>query len=138
MEGLRRHLRAWSFAWLLCQAAFLSAFVPRECCAAHGAHASGGDAPECHEAVEKPHCPMPSNDGAACPMHQQGSDRDDCRMRGTCDGPLAQLAHLFSHSSLPAASFSIVLPPPSAETVRAIAENAIQQARPPDSPPPRV
>lgn len=136
MGSLRRRLRACSVIWLLCQAAFLSAFVPRDCCAEHRAHQHG--APECHEAVQKPHCPMPSSDAAAaCPMHQQSDDRDRCRMRGTCDGPLAQIAHLFSSSSLPLASFTVTRPRPPVDRVAAIAENAVERAHPPDAPPPR-
>lgn len=137
MEGLRRRLRAWSFAWLICQVAFLSAFLPRECCAAHHSRASGST-PECHRTVKDTHCPMPSADGSACPMHQAKSGDEDCRLRGMCDGPLSLLAHLLSAPSLPVGSLTVTLAMPPTSIVSTIAENALQQVTPPDSPPPRL
>jgi hypothetical protein len=40
MIAIRRRVRAVAFAWLLCQVASLSAFVPEQCCIAHAAEAA--------------------------------------------------------------------------------------------------
>lgn len=129
-------MRAWSFAWLVCQAALLSAFVPRDCCAAHRSHAH--KAPECHEPAKKTHCPMPAADGTACPMHQSAADGEDCRLRGMCDGPMAMLAHLMSAVALPVSPVTLTLAPPPAHALGYLAERAIDRAASPDAPPPRL
>jgi hypothetical protein len=96
MRFIRQHLVALSVAWLAFQAGSLSAFVPRDCCPAH--HQPSDAAKDCHKVpAADDQCPMHQADGKACPMHSgaQGQERP-CSMRGTCDGPAAALATLFS------------------------------------------
>src|SRR5690349_1548623 len=93
MTLLRRRVRAVAFAWLLCQVASLSAFVPAECCAAHAAEvAAKQKAASCHEAA-----PVAPKDGDACPMHHQPSSHDCCKMTNGCAGPGVQLTGLFAY-----------------------------------------
>lgn len=95
MRLIRRHLGVWTFAWLSCQIAALSAIVPGVCCAAHQA----AGAAECHETTPEDACPMRGVDGQACPMHD-GSHTPDaseqCAMRATCSMPAMALASVFS------------------------------------------
>jgi hypothetical protein len=109
MTILRRHVRLWATAWLVLQAASLSAFVPRDCCAAHRPEVAK---PSCHEVAPQSHCPMRAADGKPCPMHRApetavheghgshgdhdaaGDPTDDrraperrCVIGGTCQGP---------------------------------------------------
>lgn len=136
MAVLRRNLRLFAAAWLMFQAASLTALVPRDCCSAHGVAAT-----RCHEVAALPQCPMHAAQGHACPMHQ-GNDAPsapaDCRLTGACNGPMATLVALLSnHGILPAAA----VPPPaaSAQPLGAISsDNAIGRLEPPDSPPPRT
>jgi len=95
MRFIRQHLVALSLAWLAGQAASLTAFMPQDCCPAHHQPA---DAKDCHkQPVAADQCPMHQADGKPCPMHDgaQGEERP-CVMRGTCNGPAAALATLFS------------------------------------------
>lgn len=102
MQGVRRHARAIAVAWLLCQAATLSAFVPDNCCISHAAEAAAKAAKaDCHESeAPKPQpgdaCPMDHGDGAACPMHGSKS-KNCCVMTNACDGPGTHLASLFAY-----------------------------------------
>ena len=52
MRVFRRHLRLWVAAWIAFQVVSLSAFVPRDCCAAHRppAEEAGGRCRTCHHA----------------------------------------------------------------------------------------
>jgi hypothetical protein len=95
MELIRRHLGVWTFAWLSCQLAALSALVPGVCCAAHQVDV----ATECHETTPADACPMRGIDGQACPMHDGSHAPDaseECAMRATCTTPAVALASLFS------------------------------------------
>ena len=120
MTLLRRHLKLWVTAWILFQAVSLSAFVPRDCCAAHRVPADAQQAEaSCHHA-------MPPAAPAA-----------DCALRGSCDGPLGMLAGLLSahavlSGSIPAAAALIATSSP-----RSSFESLRSLAVPPDSPPPR-
>ena len=94
---MRRHLGAWTFAWLLCQVAALTALLPAECYAAYRNLAV--TTADCLEATPDDACPMRSVDGEVCPMHD-GSNHSDateqCAMRGIHNGPVLALAAVFS------------------------------------------
>ena len=95
MTKVRRRVRAVALAWLLCQVASLSAFVPEACCLAHAAAAEARQKAEaCHEDA----APAEPREGAACPMHKSGS-HDCCAIANACDGPGSQLLSLFSYVS---------------------------------------
>src|SRR5687768_775608 len=102
MQAIRTRVRAVAFAWLFCQAASLSAFVPENCCISHVEEQAAKEKKDaCHEAEPaepKPGdaCPMAHDDGAACPMHSSKS-KDCCAMTNACDGPGSQLLTLFAY-----------------------------------------
>jgi hypothetical protein len=56
MIAIRRRVRAVAFAWLLCQVASLSAFVPEACCISHAAEAAAKE--KAARVMTKPH-PLP-------------------------------------------------------------------------------
>lgn len=93
MTALRRRIRAVAFAWLLCQVASLSAFVPGECCESHAAQAAAKakDA-ACHESA-----PVTPKEGDACPMHHGSKSHNCCTISNACDGPGQQLTTLFAY-----------------------------------------
>jgi hypothetical protein len=139
MSAIRRQLRLGVMAWLVLQAASLSAFVPRDCCAAH----KPGDAtPGCHEETSATVCPMRSADGTACPMHREsepGSARGaECAMQGSCAGPMAALAALLSQHGVTPAALSIPLDLRTLPAAARAAEQVVSRFVPPDSPPPRL
>jgi hypothetical protein len=99
--AIRRRVRAVAFAWLLCQVASLSAFVPEQCCVSHVAEAEAkkrdqAKAEACHEAP----APEPEpKEGDACPMHHGTQSHDCCAISNACDGPGTHLLTLFSFVS---------------------------------------
>jgi len=136
MTSIRRRVRAVTIAWLLCQVASLSAFVPEICCVSHAAEAAAKEkAAACHETP----APAPApKDGDACPMHHGTKSHDCCTMTNACDGPGTHLASLFA--------FIGVLETPAASSV-VIGSNSVFSAPPepllyrlatPDAPPPKV
>jgi hypothetical protein len=135
MFAIRQRVRAVAFAWLLCQVASLSAFVPGECCIAHAAEAAAKKkAAACHEEA----APPASKDGDACPLHQGRTKHDCCAMTNACDGPGTQLLSLFAFVSTidePASSSTILessvafVPP----TPPLLARLALPDAPPPKS-----
>lgn len=145
MTALRRRLRLWVGAWLVVQAASLSVFVPRDCCAAHRADAAH-PAPGHHDAAAGAHCPMPDADGTPCPMHRGSAGHDgheappapQCSMHGACDGPMSGLAVLLSpHAILP--DVVAAFPPAAAAAFAPIGrEHLVGRLTPPDPPPPRI
>src|SRR5688572_14458067 len=102
MKAIRNRVRAVAVAWLLCQVASLSAFIPENCCVSHvaeqAAKEKNGDCHESEPAAPKPGyaCPMEHCDNGACPMHRSQS-QDCCVMSNACDGPGAQLLTLFAN-----------------------------------------
>jgi hypothetical protein len=139
MGAIRRHLRLWATVWLVLQAASLSAFVPRDCCAAHErADARTG----CHDETPAASCPMRSADGTACPMHrgnEAGSDRGaECALQGNCEGPLAALAALLSHQGITPSAVGIPFDPVTGPSSAPASEQLAGRFVPPDSPPPRA
>lgn len=141
MRSLRRKLRAFAATWLVFQAAWLTALVPRDCCAGHRPAEKS-----CHEIVEATACPMRDVTGRACPMHSGGehhaqtpsTSSDDCQLSSVCDGPMAALFALLSnHAVLPDAADA--LPDPDARDVAPpIRESVTGRFEPPDAPPPRA
>ena len=96
MIAIRQRVRAVAFAWLLCQVASLSAFVPEQCCISHAAEAAAKKTTAaCHEDA----APPAPKEGDACPLHQGRTKHDCCAMTNACDGPGAQLLTLFSFIS---------------------------------------
>jgi hypothetical protein len=96
MTAIRRRVRAVAFAWLLCQVASLSAFVPEACCISHAAEAA---AKEKEAACHGEATPQEPEEGAACPMHHGRAPGDGCAISNACDGPGTQLLRLFSYNS---------------------------------------
>jgi hypothetical protein len=93
MTAIRRRIRAVAFAWLICQGASLTAFVPEQCCESHAAQeAAKAKAEACHEDA-----PPAPKEGDACPMHHESKSHDCCKIGGTCDGPGSQLLTLFAN-----------------------------------------
>jgi hypothetical protein len=138
MRGIRRHLRAWAVSWMVFQAASLSVLVPRDCCASHR---PASPAPGCHqEAAPAPHCPMPAADGTPCPMHERNAhgSKDDCVLRGSCDGPAAALAVLLPGHSVPAERIAFLPHLASGGSVSPEHVNPVGHPVPPDTPPPRA
>jgi hypothetical protein len=133
MTALRRRVRAVAFAWLLCQVASLSAFVPEQCCVSHAAEAEAKQKAEaCHEAP-----PAEPKEGDACPMHHGTKSHDCCVMTNACDGPGTHLASLFSY-------IGVIESPATSSTVLASAAAFIAPPAPPlyrrstpDAPPPK-
>lgn len=141
---IRWRLRFWAAAWLVFQAATLSALVPRQCCTAHPMAAAATEA-DCHEAAPapaEPDCPMAA-DGTACPMHHGGhpdvnEGTAECSIRGMCDGPAATfLGSLANHGVL---SDPFTLSPDLHPKFNppAVREHLTGGQTPPDSPPPRA
>ena len=134
--NFRRHLRAWAALSLVLQSAWLFALVPRDCCSAHTPAEQA-----CHEEVEKPHCPMQSAAGEACPMHRTAaphSPQDDCSMRGSCSGPMAALLSMLSAQAILSDAPRALATPRATVHVDSVVEQLITRFVPPDSPPPRI
>lgn len=151
----RGMLRRVAAVWLMVQLAWLTALIPRDCCAAHrpDRHETGS-----HSSMAAGQCPMRSADGTPCPMHRAapshathghahdaatGSDPSSeapatCFLRGSCAGPMAALLVLLgNHGVLPE---STTTPPDVAvrSIVLTVDERAAGHAVPPDPPPPRA
>jgi hypothetical protein len=96
MTAIRRRVRTVAFAWLLCQVASLSAFVPEQCCISHAAEAAAKKkAAACHEEA----APPAPKEGDACPLHEGRTTHDCCAITNACEGPGAQLLSLFAFVS---------------------------------------
>src|SRR5918999_5778707 len=97
MRFHRGRLRVIAITCLVFQVAWLTALVPRDCCAAH--RPADRSERSCHQPVPKVQCPMRSADGTPCPMH---GGKTECSLRGSCSGPMASLlALLTNHGILP-------------------------------------
>jgi hypothetical protein len=120
MIPFRRHLRLWVAAWLAFQAVSLSAFVPRDCCAAHRPPVQDQPAdPACHHPAQAPD-PGP-----------------DCTLRDGCNGPLSLLAALLSPHAVLAEPTRIDAVASAAPTYARPLDTPIAPTTPPDAPPPR-
>src|SRR5262245_15725212 len=98
MGLIRRHLGAWSIAWLSCQAATFLVLLPTM---SPFAGLFGTGTTLCVEAPSADECPMHTADGDACPMHSGTANadqaaKDDCAMRATTSGPMMALASMFA------------------------------------------
>ena len=124
MMPFRRHLRVIAAAWVLFQAASLSALVPRACCLAHQGHqaASTEKKSNCHE-------------------HSTAADQapnEECAIRGTCGGPAAALFAVLSNYGVLTNSFSGLTDLPLAGATLSARDQLIGQFASPDAPPPRA
>ena len=145
MTAFRSRLRVVAVAWLVCQVASLSAFVPEDCCVTHTAMAEAKKAASsaCHETDKAPEpkpgdaCPMHQEDGAACPMHRSQS-ADCCAMSNGCDGPNRPLASLFSFIGVLDAPSSSITPPASITASAEPPALLLCRLVRPDAPPPKA
>jgi hypothetical protein len=122
-------------AWLIFQAAALSAVVPRDCCAAHRPAAAKAD-PACHDAAPPAQDAHAHHSRAAA---DRGAAPDDtCSLRGSCGGPMAGfLAQLSLHGVLgdrPQLGLDLV----GTHLEPLGREHLASRLIPPDSPPPRA
>jgi hypothetical protein len=126
MSALRRHIRVWTLAWLVFQAASLSAFVPRDCCAAHGAHRAHQEA-------------APAAAGEAqCPMHRPAAPEPECSLRSVCDGPLLALPAVWSTPGPVPASLTLAPDASDSENLTRGATRPLSADVLPKTPPPRA
>ena len=133
MTAIRRRIRAVAFAWLLCQVASLSAFVPEQCCLAHAAEAAAKEkAAACHEAA-----PAAPKDGDACPMHHTAKSHDCCKMTNSCDGPGTHLTTLFAYVGVLESPASTAVTIESAPVILAASSPLLYRLATPDAPPPK-
>jgi hypothetical protein len=143
MTTLRRRLRLWAVAWLVCQTALLVAFVPWDCCVAHKMTKVRAER-SCHEpAPTAAACPMHgAANGAACPMHGDHAKHEkptsSCSMRGTCQGPMAALLSLLSNYGPLSDPFDLVPDVRFVTAVSPLQEQLVVRLTPPESPPPRA
>ena len=134
MTAIRRRIRAVAFAWLLCQVASLSAFVPEQCCVSHAAQAAAkAKADACHEDA----APPAPKEGDACPMHHESKSHDCCKISNACDGPGSHLLTLFANVGLleSPASSSVALDSIAVELPRPAP--LLHRIATPDAPPPK-
>ena len=142
MRSLRGHVRLWAIAWLLMQAAALSAFMPRDCCAAHRPAES---TPSCHEAPKRAHCPMRGTGDAPCSMHRhaaagharsEGSGAPDCVMRRACQTPA--VFTIFANPGIMPVTLTATLDAGVPVPEPTLRETPLARNRPPDPRPPRA
>ena len=143
MMTIRRRLQFSVAIWLVCQAASLSAFVPRDCCEAHRTSASA-DQQHADDHAAAAHCPMHAADGAACPMHKSGHDDagrssgGECAIRGACNGPVAMIFVPLSSDGVLSDVFDSTPDLHACDTASLVYEQPIARVTPPKSPPPRA
>ena len=145
MATIRWRLRFWAAAWLVFQAASLSALVPRQCCTAHPMAAASTEA-DCHDdapAPKEPECPMAAHDGVPCPMHENGhSDKNEgtegCSIRGMCDGPAATFLGSLANNGVLVNPFTITPDLQPSFNVPTVRENLIGRLARPNARPPRA
>ena len=143
MTRLRRRIRIVAFAWLLCQVASLSAFVPGECCKAHAAEAAAKAKEHCHETA-----PVTPKDGDACPMHHGlpaeasakagQKSHECCTISNSCDGPGRQLTTLFAYVGVLESPQSAPIEIDSTAAVGPASVPLLYHLSIPDSPPPKA
>jgi hypothetical protein len=139
MRAIRRRLALWTMAWLVCQVASLSVFIPRACCPAHDGHqrhvaVHGAETPGTPEES----CTMRDAHGDACPMHRQAQRDSDCSMGPACKGPGPALATLFSHLGVPAQAAELTPDKPGQPVAVAVTPRPLDIQSFPDTPPPRA
>ena len=127
--NLRKHLRGLATAWLAFQLVSLSAFVPRDCCAAHQAHKPPP------AAAADPSCAMQHGDHHAA--QPAPPVRSECSLRGNCDGPMAALLSVLSTHGVLTDSPAVSPALDRGSLAMLPRESLIGRLVPPDSPPPR-
>ena len=143
MRAIRNRVRAVACAWLLCQVASLSAFMPENCCFSHAEERAAQEKQEaCHETepvAPKPGdaCPMQHDEGAACPMHGSKS-ADCCAMTNACDGPGANLVSLFAYLGAIERPVSTTIDLDSAPAFISASTSPLFRVTRPDAPPPKA
>lgn len=126
MVTIRRRIRTWTFAWLVFQAASLSAFVPRDCCAAHAEHTSHAAPPEqAREAAEH------------CPMHDAPAPQPECSLRTACNGPMRALPAVWASPAPAPVSIALFADTGDSSLVRDAERHIVPFDLLPDTPPPR-
>ena len=141
MTALRRRIRVVAFAWLLCQAASLCAFVPGECCKAHAAEAAAKKQAPCHEsasATATADRAVTPKDGDACPMHHGKKTHKCCTISNSCNGPGQQLTTLFAYVGVLESPQSAPIDLDSTVAFTPSSTPLVFQLSIPDSPPPKV
>ena len=145
MRIIRRRLRTWATIWLVVQTGWVSALVPRDCCAVHQPATVKAES-SCHESAPATNCHMQSAGGAPCPMHRSQiepgehhqSSSNHCSLRGSCDGPMAALFVLLSnHGILTQPATTIPNDGVSSASTR-LCESVVSRLESPDPPPPRA
>ena len=121
MTVLRRHLRLCAAAWIVFQAVSLSAFVPRDCCAAHRMAAA-----EDHQ-----------QDAGCHHARHAGVPETTCSLAGTCNGPLAMLAGVLSPHAVLTTAILVAGGLMADSSPLPVFESPRSLAVPPDAPPPR-
>jgi hypothetical protein len=148
MTLFRCRLRLLVAAWLMFQAATLSAFVPRACCLVHQGALTKQD-PDCHTPPASAESSVPVESPAPhhghehhvaqhAPAPQPAPPADDCALRGTCSGPAAALLAALSTQGILPQPAAAILAPVSAPVKATEERHAISCPTPPDPPPPRA
>ena len=138
MGLIRRHLGAWSIAWLSLQAASFFVMLPTM---SPFAGLFGAGATLCIEAPSGDECPMRAADGEACPMHAGTASadqtaKDECAMRATTSSPMMALASMFAMPGVLVATSPVSMN--AGVSVLPVFTSAVPTAFSPlDSPPPR-
>ena len=146
MKAIRNRVRAVGLAWLLCQVASLSAFMPENCCISHAEERAAKEKQEKQEACHETEpvapqtgdaCPMQHGDGAACPMHGSKS-ADCCAMTNACDGPGTNLMSLFAYLGAIERPVSTAIDLDSAPAFISASTSPLFRVTRPDAPPPKA
>ena len=129
VNRVRRRLHTCATLWLVWQLAAVSAFVPRDCCAAHRPAALTAQSQTGHG----------SHEGHGAHGGRQPVDHDqDCVMRGVCNGPLDAIATLFMGPGLPLQPFALLDTTTAVAGPHAADASALDSLRLPSTPPPRA
>lgn len=141
MAVFRRRLRVLVAAWLLFQAATLSAFVPRACCLVHQ-QGTNKQTPDCHSQTVQPEAPSPHQHEhhAAQQTTSPQPDRPahECTVSGICGGPLAALFAALSNPGIIANPPAVVVAFQAATLGAPAERHVIPGLIPPDPRPPRT
>jgi hypothetical protein len=142
MAVFRRRLRVLVAAWLLFQAATLSAFVPRACCLIHQ-QGTIKQTPDCHSQAAQPEAPPPHHQhGHQAPQQttspQPNRPVHECTVSGICGGPLAALFAALSTPGIIANAPAVILAFQTATLAAPAERHVIPAPIPPDPRPPRT
>ena len=136
MGTIRRRLRPLIYAWLLCQALFLSALVPLACCENERPAAK---AAACHREIAAKQCPMRAADGRPCPMHADSSSSSNTvTLGGMCSPMDAALVAVLLQPAVPLAPYHVDAAPAIARLASPPEPQELSLLTTPETPPPRV